>query len=72
MGNHEMKHIQAADSEKSPSKPELITRHQFGDDYNSALDYMRSLPSTLNCRRSIWRTLFLSRRSCWRISVMTC
>ncbi len=45
MGNHEMKHIQAADGEKSPSKPELITRHQFGDDYDAALDYMRSLPS---------------------------
>ncbi len=34
MGNHEMKHIQAARGEKSASKPELITKHQFGDGYD--------------------------------------
>jgi serine/threonine protein phosphatase 1 len=48
MGNHERKHVRWFRGQVQPAASQLITRQQIGeDDYPAAVDYMSSLPRSL-------------------------
>jgi len=44
MGNHERKHIRAANGELEPARSQMITRHEMADRYDEALAFMTGLP----------------------------
>jgi serine/threonine protein phosphatase 1 len=48
MGNHESKHIAAARGDSWPSVSMLRTRWQLGREYTAAINYMKSLPHSMD------------------------
>ena len=45
LGNHERGHINTYDMGKKPSVSMMQTRWQLGDNYNTAIEYMRTMPA---------------------------
>ena len=48
LGNHERKHLRWTSGESRPTPSQRITRIRLGDSYLDALNYMRTLPLSMN------------------------